>query len=52
MKINPFTLSFNLVKVQDRRIFKEILGYILSCHQIQALPGFYFIYLFLVEGEC
>ena len=40
-----FTLSFNLVKVQDCCIFKfiEILGYILSYHPIQALTGFYFI---------
>ena len=47
-----FTLSFNLVKVQDWCIFKEILGYILSCHPIQALTGFYYYYFFfLVEVE-
>ena len=44
-KKNLFTLSFNLVKVQDCCIFKfkEILGYILSYHPIQALKGFHFI---------
>ena len=40
-----FTLSFNLVKVQDCCMFrfKEILGYISSYHPIPALIGFYFI---------
>ena len=40
-----FTLSFNLVKVQDCYMFrfKEILGYISSYHPIPALIGFYFI---------
>ena len=40
-----FTLSFDLVKVQDCCIFKfkEILAYILSYHPIQALTVFYFI---------
>ena len=40
-----FTLSFNLVKVQNCCMFKfkEILGYISSYHPIPALTGFYFI---------
>ena len=44
-KSKLFTLSFNLVKVQDCCMFKfiEILGYISSYHPIPALTGFYFI---------
>ena len=40
-----FTLSFNLVKVQDCCLlkFKDILGYISAYHPIPALTGFYFI---------
>ena len=40
-----FTLSFNLVKVQDCCLlkFKDILGYISAYHLIPALTGFYFI---------
>ena len=40
-----FTLSFNLVKVQDCCMlkFKEILGYISSYHPIPVRTGFYFI---------
>ena len=40
-----FTLSFNLVKVQDCCLlkFKDILGYISAYHPTPALTGFYFI---------